>query len=194
MPTIDYSPGQIEQLESLYDLMGEETPEADIFLRCDVCNIKYPQDDTYWYFDGEGEILQPCRECQKKALDAKQDKDLLDAAQTVTEVLPSLVMDKIVKGELVEVSGLEHLRDAFAKVFGGVHGIAKLAWIEYNNPRPNPTRVRILELMAKIVGKADVQAAAKEEKDRAVSDEDIRAVLQAALPKLLGLDKTKPTS
>ena len=193
MPTIDYSPGQIEQLESLYDLMGEETPEADIFLRCDVCNIKYPQDDTYWYFDGEGEVLQPCRECQKKESDEKEKRDLMAAAETVTSVLPSVLVDRLVHGELIQVSGLEHLRDAFAKVFGGVNGIAKLAWIEYNQAKPNRTRVQILELLTKIIAKADMKEAEKQEKDRATSDEDIRAVLEAALPRLLG-DKTKPTT
>jgi len=183
---VTYSEGQLEQLESMYDLMGEENPEADTFKKCTSCLIKYPQDDVYWYFDEDGKLMQPCRECQKKALDEKEKKDLMDAAVTVTQVLPSAVVDKLVHGELIQVSGLEHLRDAFAKVFGGVNGIAKLAWVEYNQAKPNQTRVRILELLTKIIAKADAREAEREEQDRATSDEDIRAVLEAALPKLLG--------
>jgi hypothetical protein len=180
---IEFSDAQIDHIESLFDEMGEEAVSTDLFVECERCLIKYPADDDYWYFL-EGELQQPCKECTRKAAEEKHQMQLIAAAKTATAVLSEATINKIVQGKIVQVSGMEHLTDSVLQIFAGEAGIAKLLYNEYHSEKPNTNRVRILELIARMVSKADEIVAAKEKTNESVTDDDIRAILERLVPKL----------
>jgi hypothetical protein len=180
---IEFSDAQIDHVESMFDEMGDEVESTDQFVECNVCLIKYPEDDDYWYFL-EGELQQPCKECTRKAAEESHQHQLIAAAKTATAVLSEATINKIVQGKIVQVSGMEHLTDSVLQTFAGEAGIAKLLYNEYHSDKPNTNRVRILELIAKMVGKTDEIMAAKEKTNETVTDDDLRAILERLVPRI----------
>lgn len=178
----EFTDAQIDHLEGMYDELGEETASTEQFVECERCLIKYPADDDYWYFP-EGELQQPCKECTRKAIEEKHQNQLMAAAKTATAVLTEDTINKIVRGQVVNVSGLEHLTESVLQIFAGEHGIAKMLFQEYHEARPNANRIRILELITRMIGKVDELTAAKEKVNETVTEDDLRAILDRVMQK-----------
>ena len=178
------SDAQIEALENQYDEMGDELPGVDQYTRCEICGVRYPSDDDYWYFLDDT-LQQPCKECHRKQAEEKHEQKLIQAAQTTAAVLSQSTVDRIVGGEVMEISGIEHLTDVVVDQFAGPQGIAKMLWNEYHEEKPRLSRIRILELITRMVKQSDEQRSIKDRHDGGlVTDDDIRAVLMRIAPQM----------
>lgn len=179
----DLTDAQIEQVESLFDENGEEIPEAQQYVRCECCQIKYPADDDYWYFK-DGKLIQPCIECVRIQSEKKHEKELMSAAKgIITQTSKAKdALTRLKQGELIEVSEAEHLKDAVVNEFGGISAFAAMMRNLYFDPKPNTNRVRLLELYVKLVLKVDESAHGKGKAHEGVSEDDIRAILERLMP------------
>jgi hypothetical protein len=135
MPLTKDQLDQIEEMES-------QGVSLDTCLRC---GNSFPPTPEFWNFKGQQRSGNFCKDCTRD-----------DAKEKAMIPLPPELMKRLVAGELVDSSALEHLRDDVLHEFGGSRGFAAQFRAEFDAAKPgSAARVNLLKLAVQLVGESD---------------------------------------
>lgn len=167
--------------ESAVDCDG--SPGA--FTRCVECGYDYPIDETYFYFDDDGCLKQPCKDCIRESAEKKAGKELIKAKKLAENILGTSVVDKIASGQLMITPGMEKLADEVMEIFGGERSLASFVYQEFfAAPAGGHVRLGYIDKIFRLLKAVDqARAAQKSKESDMVSDADIKAYLEKMMGK-----------
>jgi len=129
-----------ETVERIQELESAGYP----LVSCLRCNQSYPETEEFWFFSGK-QRSDFCRECTR-----------MSKSEQASIPLPGDLLRKFVGGDILDSSGLCHLRDEVRLVFGGVRGIAAQLKLDYEAAKPGSNaRVQLMKAILNLEAEAD---------------------------------------
>jgi hypothetical protein len=157
-------PLTVDQIEQIAELEASGVP----LMTCLSCGQQLPVTAEYWFFNGKLRS-DVCKDCTRQ-----------ESSQRANLPIPAEMIRKLVGGEIIDSSGVSHLRDEVRLQFGGVRGIAAQLKLDYDSAKPGSNaRVQLMKSILQLEAEADK---AKRSTGRLDTDpEDLLRVLEQAL-------------